>query len=48
MEGAIHSIYYSLDNLAKKLTNLEELSLNVTSVQRIDSVFRGTEVRNCE
>ncbi len=45
-EEAIHSINYSLDNLAKKLRNLEELPLNVTSVQGIDSVFRGTEVRN--
>ncbi len=45
-EEAIHSINYSLDNLAKKLTNLEELPLNVTSVQGIDSLFRGTEVRN--
>jgi hypothetical protein len=46
-EEAIHSIYYTLDNLSEKLTNLEKLPLNVTSVQGIDSLFRGTELKNC-
>ncbi len=45
-EEEIHSIYYSLDNLSEKLTNLEELPLNVTSVQGIDYLFRGTELKN--
>ncbi len=45
-EESIHSIKYILDNLAQKFINLEELPLNVTSVQGIDSVFIGTKVRN--
>jgi hypothetical protein len=39
---SIRSINYSLYNLAE----FTKFTLNVTSVQGIDSAFRGTEVKN--